>query len=112
MQVAEPLNHHPNLMRISFHIQLKFSPKMILIDSVSDEEGQEGHSGQMVPIWEPCIWGYLHGPRDFLLLLRVPYRLPCRQLIVYEPVLCFTLCLRDQTLTILACNRDFMKKFH
>jgi hypothetical protein len=39
--------------------------------------------------------------------------LPCRQLIVNEKiqlVLNFTLCLRDQTLTTLACNRDFMTR--
>jgi hypothetical protein len=27
---------------------------------------------------EPCIWGYLQRLRDFLFLLRVPYRVPCR----------------------------------
>jgi hypothetical protein len=70
---------------------------------------------QSIKHWEPCIWGYLHRPRDFLLLLRVPCRLHCRQLIVKERiqlVFNFTLCLRDQTLTTLACNKDFMKKFH
>jgi hypothetical protein len=65
--------------------------------------------------WEPCIWGFLQGPRDFSLLLRVPCWLPCRQLIVKERiqlVLNFILCWRDQTLMTLACNRDFMKRFH
>jgi hypothetical protein len=64
---------------------------------------------------EPCIWGPFQGPRIVLFLLRVPCRLPCRQLIVKERiqvVLNFTLCLRDQTLRTLACNKDFMKKFH
>jgi hypothetical protein len=51
------------------------------------------------------------GQRDFSLLLRVPCRLSCRQLIVKERiqlVLNFTLCWRDQTLMTLAYNRDFM----
>jgi hypothetical protein len=29
---------------------------------------------------EPCIWGYLHGPKIFLFLLRVPCGLPGRHL--------------------------------
>jgi hypothetical protein len=63
--------------------------------------------------WEPCIWGSLHKPRNFPILLRVPCRLPCRQLIVKEMiqlVFNFTLCLRDWTLTTLACSRDFMTR--
>jgi hypothetical protein len=70
---------------------------------------------QPIKYWEPCIWGYFHRPRDFLLLLRVHYRLPCRQLVVKEKmqmVLGVSLCLRDWTLTTLACNRDFMKRFY
>jgi hypothetical protein len=65
-------------------------------DSVSDEGGQEDALAHQVL-----------GTRDFLLLLRIPYRLLCRQLIVKEKVqlvLGFTLCLRDQTLTTLACR--------
>jgi hypothetical protein len=64
-------------------------------DPVSDEEGQE--YALVHQVLGTCIWGYLCGPRDFLLLLRVLCRLPCRQLIVKEKIqlaLRFTLCLR------------------
>jgi hypothetical protein len=62
---------------------------------------------------EPRIWGSLHRPRDFPLLLRVPCRLPCRKLVVKEKtelVLNFILCLREPTLRTLACSRDFMTR--
>jgi hypothetical protein len=62
---------------------------------------------------EPCIWGSLHEPRDFPILLRVPCRLPCRQLVVKERIqldLNFTLYLRDHTLMILTCSRGFMTR--
>jgi hypothetical protein len=68
-----------------------------------------------IKYWEPCILGYLHRLRDFLLSLRAPYRLPYRQLIVKEKtqlVLGFTLCLRDWILPTLTCNKAFMKIFH
>jgi hypothetical protein len=95
-------------MRISFH--RKFCPKTIL-----SQMRRVMRTLWPIKYWEPCMWGYLHGLRDFLLLLRVPYRLPCRQLIVKENiqlVLGFTLCFRDQTLTTLACNRGFVKIFY
>jgi hypothetical protein len=63
--------------------------------------------------WELYIWGSFHRPRIFPFLLRVPCRLPCRQLIVPERiqmVLNFTLCLTDLTLMTLACSRDFMAR--
>jgi hypothetical protein len=114
LQVVEPLSHQPHLMRISFHIKLKFSPKMILI-LIQCQMRRVMRTLWPIKYREPCIWGSLHGLRDFLLLLRVPYRMPCRQLTVKEKiqlVLGFTLCLRDWTPTTLACNRDLMKIFH
>jgi hypothetical protein len=48
---------------------------------MSDEEGALAHQAQRT-----MHWGSLHGPRIFQLFLRVPCRLPCRQLVVRERI--------------------------
>jgi hypothetical protein len=61
-------------------------------DLMSDEEGPLAQQAQGTMIWRS-----LHGPRIFLFLLKVPCRLPCRQLTVKERiplVLNVTLCSR------------------
>jgi hypothetical protein len=59
---------------------------------------------QPIKYGESFMQGYLYWPRDFLLLQRVPYQLPCRWLIVKEV---FTLCFRDWILIALAYNSGF-----
>jgi hypothetical protein len=51
-------------------------------DSVSYDGGQE--DAQAHQALGTMHWGSLHGLRDFLLLLRVPCRLSCRQLVIKE----------------------------
>jgi hypothetical protein len=68
LQAMEWLSHEPHLMRISFHIKLKFSPKMIWI-LIQCQMRRVGRTLWHIKHREPCIWSYLHGPRDFLLLL-------------------------------------------
>jgi hypothetical protein len=80
-------------------------------DSVSDEGGQEYALAHQA--LGTIHFGLPPWVKRLPLLLRVPCRMPCRQLIVKERiqlVLNFTLCLIDGTLTTLACNRDFMKR--
>jgi hypothetical protein len=87
-----------------FHIKLKFSPKLILI-LIQCQIRRIMRMLCAIKYWEPCIWSFFCWLRDFLLLLRVPYRLPSRQFTVKEKislVLGFTLYLRDQTLKTLA----------
>jgi hypothetical protein len=70
-------------MNKKIKIQPKDAPDS---DSVSDEEGQE--DTLVHEVLRAMHVGLPHGPRDFLLLLRVPYGLPCRQFVVEKVLPC------------------------
>jgi hypothetical protein len=52
---------------VSPTLKLKFSPEMILI-LIQCQRRRVRRMLWLVKYWEPCFWGYLQGPRDFLLL--------------------------------------------
>jgi hypothetical protein len=108
---AEP-SAPPYEDKFSHKIKIQFKDNLDS-DLVSHEEGQEDTAAHQA--LGAMHLGFPPWVKRFPSLTKSPLQAALQAAVVKERiqlVFNFTLGLRDQTLTTLACNRDFMKRFH